>query len=85
MTFLVCSRSETVLSDGCRLGHSYTYGTYTKIGPALQRIKEVVENSHRYRDEEISYYINELAPRNVYPLVSKTYSYEECLKLIAQN
>jgi hypothetical protein len=75
--FLVCSRSQELQPEGWTLCHSYTYGEYDNLDAALTRMKEVVKNAYKWKNEVIKYYVNELAPPNTYPVVAKSYPYED--------
>jgi hypothetical protein len=74
--FLACSSSKRLQPEGWTMCHSVTYGEYDNLEAAMKRLKEVVDNAYKWKDEVINYYVNELAPSGIYPIVAKTYSYE---------
>ena len=66
--------------------HSHSYGDYDNLNDALDRFIAIIANRMTpLKNEIVDYYINCMAPRGVYPIVSHTYSYEECVKLIVQR
>jgi hypothetical protein len=86
MTFKVCCHSKRSSTHGGIICYSYSLGDYADLNAALDRIISVVANSSRpFENETTIYYINVIAPEGVYPLVSHTYSYEDCVKLVAQR
>jgi hypothetical protein len=74
--FLVCSSSKELQPGGWTLCHSHTYGEYDNLDSALTRMKEVVKNAYKWKNEVIKYYVNELALPNIYTVVAKTFNYE---------
>jgi len=87
--FLVCCRREEVQPTGWTLCSSNDYGEYDNLEAAIARMNEIVNNHLKWKNTGIaksnatklasqaveSYYVNELAPKGIYPIVVKTYPY----------
>uniref|UniRef100_A0A6C0B1P6 Uncharacterized protein n=1 Tax=viral metagenome TaxID=1070528 RepID=A0A6C0B1P6_9ZZZZ len=72
--FLACSNSRVRIRSGGIFCHSFSYGEYDTLKEAMTRLNEVAENAFYGGDEEtIKYFVNELAPPGIYPVVAKTY------------
>jgi hypothetical protein len=71
--FLVCSNSQSPIPGGGTLCHSYSYGEYDNLDAAMTRMREVMDNAYKWRNETIKYFVNELAPPDTYPVVAKSY------------
>jgi hypothetical protein len=71
--FLALCRWETKLRAGGKLCGTYNYGEYNTLEEAVARVNEIADNAYAFRDEIVSYYVNELAPPGVYPVVAKSY------------
>uniref|UniRef100_A0A6C0B2U8 Uncharacterized protein n=1 Tax=viral metagenome TaxID=1070528 RepID=A0A6C0B2U8_9ZZZZ len=72
--FLACSNSCICIQDGGILCHSFRYGEYDTLEEAMTQLKKVVKNAFSWGDKEtIIYFVNELAPPGIYPVVAKTH------------
>ena len=72
--FLACSNSYICIQNGGILCHRFSYGEYDTLEEAMTRLKKVAENAFSWGDKEtINYFVNELAPPGIYPVVARTY------------
>lgn len=71
--FLACCRWELKLRGGGKLCQSHNYGEYDTLQEAVARLNEVADNPFAMRYDVVSYYVNELAPPGIYPVVTKSY------------
>ena len=88
MTFKVCSHSEwsSLHFPHGKAYHSHSHGDYDELNQALDQLNKISTNYPMpLTDGGVDFYINVIAPYGVYPIVSRTYSYEECVKLISQR